>query len=138
MPYNTYQEQLLNQMINDIALLKQQMNQLRTNQVKTISFGNIMLDGSTGKITVGSSPNQILIDGTNNKITLGYGSATPIVLDSTNKKITFGNITLDGVNGKIMIDNGTNSIVIDGANTNGPRQIWYNGATPVIVIGSPT
>ena len=73
-----------NKLIEKIATMERDLAEMRSNQVRKIAFGSILIDGtgSQGVITIGtgitittnsSGQGQILInDGTTNRIIIGF------------------------------------------------------------------
>lgn len=58
----------------------------------------------------------IRIDGVNRKISLLNANVPTIVIDATTQQITIGgtNVTIDGVNKRIIVNDGTNDRVVMG------------------------
>jgi hypothetical protein len=92
---------------------------------------NIVLE-NTGNISISDATFTVLFDNTNNKLTLGDGTRVISIDNASTVDITDGNknITIDGTG--ITLDDGTRSVVIDTSGvviSDGTRSITMNGST---------
>jgi len=95
--------------ITSYDLLLDGLNKL----IKAGSGGEVTIDGANKRIDVGTS-GEIRLDGTNKRIDVG--TSGEIQLDGTNKRIQVGNtnVLIDGLNKRIIINDGTNDRVLIG------------------------